>query len=194
MKTSSRILWTLPFMLTSYFFLTLTLKEERCWGMIEAWGYILLSLALMITGLMALFVAFRKRRTNRLKFEPITSTLILLTTSILFICIIWGNPFKPKTWLYAVVNVEGFSEIKHSLTLRNDKTYKVRITGIETSCDYLGSYSISGDTVFLDNNISQKTEGQFIHKYLLKNNTLTPISNLVDTLKYPWQLSVTQLK
>jgi uncharacterized membrane protein len=192
MKTSSRLFWTLPYILTTYFFLKLILKEEGCWGMIEAWESIFLSLILVITGIIALVVAFRKRKSDKLKFEPITSTLIVLTTSIIFICIFWGDTFKPKTWLYAVVNVQDFSEIKHSLTLRNDKTYKVRITAIETRCDYLGRYSISGDTVFLDNDISQKTEGQFVDKYFLKNNKLTPIINLVDTLKSPWQLSVTQ--
>ena len=191
LKLHNRLFRTIPFLVFSYFYLDLYLSDEGCWGMIQAVGAIALFLGIIVTGIFALLTAFRKRQTEKIKFEPITLTIVLLTITTLIVCRLWGDNFKGQTWVYAEVTNNNFPVHKHSLTLRQNKNYKVRVNEIEWTCTYTGQYSIIADTIILNNEIAKRTDSNFMEKYLFVDNKLIPIVNKLDTLKRPWRLTKT---
>ena len=158
--------------------------------MIQSVTAIALFLGIALTGTFALINVFRKRQTEKIVFEPITLTIVLLTIATLIVCILWGDNFKGKVWIYAEVTNNDFPVHKHSLTLRQNKNYKVQVNEIEWMCTYTGQYSILGDTVILNNDIAKRTDSNFIEKYLFLDNKLIPLINNLDTLKRPWRLTV----
>jgi hypothetical protein len=160
--------------------------------MIQAASAIALFLGIIVTGIFALLTAFRKRQTERIKFEPITLTIVLLTISALFVCRLLGNNFKGLIWVYAEVANNNFPINNHSLTLRQNKNYVVRVNEIEWTCTYTGQYSITGDMIILNNEIAKRTDSNFIEKYLVVDKKLIPIIYDPDTLKRPWRLTVVE--
>ena len=175
----------------SYFYLDLYLSDEGCWGMIQAVTAIALFLGMIITGTFVLIAVFRKRQTEKIKFEPITLTIILLTITTIIVCRLLGDNFKGKVWIYAEVSNNNFPVQKHNLTLRQNKNYRIRVNEIEWTCTYTGQYLITGDTIILNNEIAKRTDSNFIEKYLLVDNKLIPIVHNLDTLKRPWRMTKT---
>ena len=157
--------------------------------MIQDVGAIALFLGIIVTGIFALLTAFRKRQTEKIKFEPITLIIVLLTITTLTVCRLWGDNFKGRIWVYAEVTNKNFPVQKHSLTLRQNKSYKVRVNEIEWTCTYSEQYSIMGDTIILNNEIAKRTDSNFIDRYLFVDGKLIPIVNRLDTLKRPWRLT-----
>jgi hypothetical protein len=145
---------------------------------------------MLVTGIFAFLAAFRKRKTHKIKFEPITLTIVVLTIITVFIFRLWGDCFKGSIWIYSEVASSNFPVYNHSLTLRQNKSYKVRVNDIEWSCTYTGYYSLSGDTILLNNDIAKRTDSNFIEKYLLADSKLIPIINNPDTFRRPWRLAV----
>ncbi len=191
MKLHNRLFRIIPFLLCTYCYLKLYLKENGCRGMIEGMGAVVLSLGIIVTGIYALLSAFRKRKMEKTKVEPITLTIVLLTITTLMVCKLFGDNFKGQVWLYAEVANNNFSLNKHSLTLRQNKNYKVSVNHIEWTCIYTGQYTIIEDTIILNNEIAKRTDSNFIDKYVSVDNTLIPIVNKLDTLQRPWRLAIT---
>ena len=181
---------TIPFLIFSYFYLDLNLSEELCWGMIQSIGSIALLLGTIVAGVFALQLAFRKRQKEKMKFEPITLVIVLLTISILIVCRIWGDDFKGRIWLDAEVTNNAFPVQKHTLILRKNGNYKVQVNEIEWTCSYTGQYSIKGDTLILNNEIAKRADSNFIEKYIFSDDKLIPLKNNLDTLKRPWRLTM----
>jgi len=181
MKVSSRLLWTTPFLLTAFFYIKLMLREEGCGGLIEILEAFAIFFTLLATGFIALLVSFRKRQTNTLKFEPITLSLTIVGIMVILFFRLSDHNFKSKTVLYAKDEMKVF--FRHNLTFRKDKTYKAQIVGYEANCIFIGQYSISHDTIFLNNNISELSGKIFVEKYLHRDSKLIPIINSRDTSK-----------
>jgi hypothetical protein len=177
MKTSFRIVCTLPFMLAIVFFAQYFLPEEKCVSLVSGITMISFYLSLSVTGIIALIAAFRKRVGNKIPFEPISFSILLISIAVLCCIFYWNNIFKSGNWLVATMHPAKSAEILNTLHLRKDNSYAIELSGIDISCTYTGKYSIAGDTITLEKNVYRKTDGWFTEKYLHNDNMLQPITD-----------------
>jgi len=118
-----------------------------------------------------------------------------LTLAALVIGRIFGEDLKGSKWIYATNN-QTFS--RTTLTLRNNETFRVDISGADVGCYFSGRYQKQGDTILLDKNVIEKTHSTLATKYFLIDSLLIPVvdtsikNNKVDTLYIADRLSGVQ--
>ena len=134
-------------------------------------------IAFAISLLLACKAIFSKRKLYKKKPEPITLITTLLTIVVLIIGSFFGDDFKGSKWIFATTNNPNFS--RTTLTLRNNKTFRVDVSYVDIGCYFSGRYKKQGDTIMLDKNVIARTHSTLATKYFLTDSLLIPV---VDSL------------
>jgi hypothetical protein len=193
MSIKRRILRCLPFLGASYLLIQVRVKEEGCWGPIESFYTLLLLVAVIITGSIAILAAFRKSKADELSFEPVTLSIILIVSSAIVFSKVASEKIRGDAILIAQVANTDFSFAKHNLQLRSSGKYLLELQEVEWACTYGGSFTLTGDTLILNDATAAETDSNFVEKYLVDGDRLIPLGTHVqflDTTRRPWHLQI----
>jgi hypothetical protein len=102
-----------------------------------------------------------------------TITLVSLLTLIVILII--GDKVFGQTWIEAQ-NINDRHEVsRQRITLRKNKTFRFDLIEADFSCFASGSYGFVNDTLILDKETIEKSDGKFTTNYLVKDTLLIPI-------------------
>jgi hypothetical protein len=177
MKLYKRLLMTTPFVAFAFAYYKFWNPDYSCQGMADiAINFIFYPL-LIITVILALVGAVRKRQSANLKAEPITLSIILLT--ILFL--IYNSTLRGHTngdkWICAESKNSSLLSTQ-DLTLRKNGNFTVDLNHADFGCSISGRYKKSGDTIVLEEAAINRTDEKMTTTYLVRSNQLIP---LLDT-------------
>jgi hypothetical protein len=174
-KLSARLLLILPFIVVTILYLRLNLASNGCWGLIEVIYSFILWVLLAATFTLAIVATLRKRQSQKLKAEPATLTVIIITLLVLIAGMFFSEIFKGAKWIDAKSENYNAKPSSVDLTLRKNGSFTVYLKEADFSCYYSGKYKKSGDTIILDKEVIDKTDFKLATHYLLNEKYLTPI-------------------
>ncbi len=180
MKLTARLLLTLPFVFVTFLYLRLQLSDEGCWGLIDLIYCVALWIFLALTFSISVVATLRKRQSERLKAEPYSLTIILVTLLALIVGGLWGDNLQGATWMKARSQNYNSQPSAQDLTLRENRTFTVYLREDDFTCHYTGKYKKVGDTITFDRETILRTDFKMTTNYLLKDNALFPLNNLTD--------------
>jgi hypothetical protein len=183
MKLYKRILLVIPFLSLTVYYAKHKLRTEGCDGFVEFFMYLILSFLIFFSLILCLIAIKRKRK----KPEIITLSITIITALGLIVVFIWGDKIHGHVWIKAQ-NINNRHEIsRQRIMLRSNNTFRYDLIEADYSCFASGSYDIKGDTLNLDKETIQDSDGKFTTRYLLTKNFLIPIidnDNLIyDSLR-----------
>ena len=154
----------------------LNLSDNSCWGLIELIYSVGLWIFLTITFIISLVATLRKRQSERLKAEPYSFTITLVTLLTLIVVALWGDNLKGAKWIEAKSQNYNAKPSAQDLTLRKNGTFTIYLREDDFTCYYSGDYKKSGDTLSFENSIIEQTNSKMTVQYLLKDQTLVPLT------------------
>jgi len=183
MNLFKRLLLISPFLIASYFLISSQLADYGCNGFIDATFFLAKLIICFIFFIYAVIISLRKRQSEKLKIEPISGVIILITFVIVFISIANKDVFIGKIILEAEGTNFGMEEGLEVLTFRNNNRVTYLERNIDFGCYKTFNYSITDDTISLENDIGLSGNLKISKKYLKNNTRLQPInsSNKIDT-------------
>lgn len=185
MNIYKRFLFVIPFLIAAYFFAAKQLADNDCRGLVDFAISIAQIIFCTVTFIIALIATLRKRESAKLKIEPITGKITLLTLLTIFVCGLYADRLKGKVLLLA--ESENFSHIPGGQKLKFRENGRVTLYKIETdfSCYETSGYKIIGDTFLLDKTQEVFERGIVSNKYVKTGHNLIPLTkdNLIDTSK-----------
>ncbi len=185
MNIYKRFLFVIPFLIAAYFFAAKQLADNDCRGLVDFAISIAQIIFCTVTFIIALIATLKKRESAKLKIEPITGTITLLTLLTIFVCGLYADRLKGKVLLLA--ESENFSHIPGGQKLKFRENGRVTLYKIETdfSCYETSDYKIIGDTFLLDKTQEVFERGIVSNKYVKTGHNLIPLTkdNLIDTSK-----------
>ena len=177
MKLTTRLLLTLPFIVLTLLYLRLNLSDNGCWGLIELIYSVGLWIFLAVTFIISTIATLRKKQSERLKAEPYSLTITLVTLFTLIVVGLWGDNLKGAKWVEAKSQNYNAQPSAQDLTLRKNGTFTVYLREDDFTCYYSGDYKKLGDTVSFEKSIIEQTNSKMTVQYLLKDKTLLPLTN-----------------
>ncbi len=185
MTIYKRFLFVIPFLIAAYFFVAKQLADNDCSGLVDFAISLVQIIFCIVTFVFAIITTLRKRESEKLKIEPITGTITLLTLLTIFACGLYADRLKGKVLLLA--KSESFSHTSNGQKLKFRENGRVTLYDSYTdfSCYKTSDYKASGDTFFLDNTQQVFESGIVSRKYLKVGRNLIPLTkdNLIDTSK-----------
>ncbi len=185
MNIYKRFLFVIPFLIAAYFFAAKQLADNDCRGLVDFAISIAQIIFCTVTFIIALIATLKKRESAKLKIEPITGTITLLTLLTIFVCGLYADRLKGKVLLLA--ESENFSHIPGGQKLKFRENGRVTLYKIETdfSCYETSDYKIIGDTFLLYKTQEVFERGIVSSKYVKTGYNLIPLTkdNLIDTSK-----------
>ena len=177
MNLIARILLTLPFIFVTFLYLKLNLSDNGCSGLIELIFTVGLWILLPITFIISVVATMRKRQSEKLKVEPYSFMITVVTLLTLVIAMIYGGNLKGAKWIEAKSKNDDAHPSAQELTLRKNGTFIVYLREDDFSCYFSGNYKKFGDTINFENSIIDRTNSKMTAQYLLKEKTLLPLKN-----------------
>jgi len=168
--------WTFPTVFIAIITIWYSLRTVGCTGMLSAIIFIGLYGLILLTSLVALI--FQIIKINKDTRHRVAVIIICLLTSLIAIGsnYIPNDFFKSRPILKANI---GVTLDIGALTLRKDNTYSAFYGHIDWGCLKTGDYKISNDTIYLETNIAEQSDGILSSIYLIKDESyLLPLDRL----------------
>jgi O-antigen/teichoic acid export membrane protein len=99
-----RLLLTLPFVFVTFLYLRGQLSDNGCWGLIELVYTVAFWIFLALTFIVSISATLRKRQSQKIKAEPYSLIITLLTLLALIIAGLWGDNLKGAKWIEQTQN------------------------------------------------------------------------------------------
>jgi hypothetical protein len=166
--------------MATYLYVKLELSDNGCWGLIELVYTVVLWVSLAVTFIISTVSTLRKRQSDKLKAEPYTLAITLVTLVTLIVGGFWGDNLKGAKWIDARSQNYSAQPSAQDLTLRRNGTFTIYLREDDFTCYFSGNYKIKGDTLSFENAVIEKTNSKMTAQYLFKDKTLLPIANGIE--------------
>ena len=194
MKLTARILLTLPFLIATFLYFKLNLSDNGCSRLIELIYAIGLWIFLVISFLLSIVAIVLKSQSEKLKAEPYSLVIAIVTLLTLIVAIIWGDNLKGEKWIEAKSQNYNAQPSAQTLILRKNGTFKVYLREDDFTYYYSGSYKKFGDTVSFENSIIEQTNSKMTVQYLLKDKFLLPLKKETNEQNTPVRFDVISIR
>jgi len=157
------------------------LREERCYGLSDAFASVGLKGGLIITLIICLAVQLRKIvKKDHTPIRILNLAFMMLFSGVAFgVSNLEDDYFQEPSILTAEI-AESLSTGK--IILREKNNFTAQYGHIDWSCVKVGKYEISNDTLILGERISHESNNIIASKYLIQGNVyLIPIGSHVYT-------------
>ncbi len=181
MRNTKPIYLSLPILLTGLLLLRNAVREDQCYGIADG----LINVLLWLFGLVVFGITLV---TSTQRYHRQRDTLELLP---LFVP---GGIFVLYVVIESLQMLQADEPVLHAkmaygstLTLKENKTYRLQDVHDDWGCLYSGDYTIRGDTLQLAGQVEKATHGTFADYYVVRETYLVPLVHgkvNPDSLKY----------
>ena len=181
MKKATQNLWAilgvLPVVIISLIIIGVELREERCYGLVDAFVFVILNGGLIITLIICLIVQIIKvAKKKDSKVRILNIGLMILFSGIAF----WSSKIEDDYFQEpSILKAEMTKSLSiGKIVLREKNNFTAQYGHIDWSCVKVGKYKITNDTLILGERISNESNNVIASKYLIQRNEyLLPIDS-----------------
>lgn len=175
---------TIPFVVVAFCYYKIDNPDEKCFGLVNIVIRLIFYVFLFVTGVIAIIATTRGRKFERLKFEPITLSVSLITFLVIIYHLTFRGHIYGDKWIYAETkSLSNISSYQY-LTLRKNGNFTVGLFAADFGCSFSGEFRKIGDTIVFDKRIIDKTNEKITTTYWLQPDKLVPLFDTTGKITF----------
>lgn len=177
-----RLLLILPIALFAILHYQTFNPDEQVYGLVhfgQKGLFIFLFLIALTTSCFALLMPQHPRK---IKYEILLFTIFSISILTIIYTLTLRGHTSGKSCLVAE-NDSSSTDLK-TLTLKENGNFTLSLSAVDFGVDYSGEYIRRGDTLFLDQEVIDKTDEQIASIYMIQDSTLKPIANASQFISF----------